>query len=114
MARPRRRTEIDDRIGELVRTYVNQLVSAISMEVRRNLGEELQSYFAGGNGVAPRGRGGRGLLRRPRRMDCIAPGCKNQSKGPRFHYLCDDHLNASKKDVEAWRKARKAEAKKAA
>ena len=45
--------------------------------------------------------------RRKRLLPCIAPACKNLSKGPRFHYLCDDHRKAPKKDWEAWQEAAK-------
>src|SRR5262245_19534438 len=27
---------------------------------------------------------------------CIAPNCRNTSKGPRFHFLCDKHMKAPK------------------
>ena len=42
--------------------------------------------------------------RRPRDLSCIAPGCRNKSKGPRFHYLCDKHMETPKKQYEQWRK----------
>lgn len=34
-------------------------------------------------------------------MRCRYPGCKNRSKGPRFKFLCDEHLKLPKKDQEA-------------
>jgi len=40
---------------------------------------------------------------------CIAPGCRRHSKGPRFRFLCEKHLKATKKQVEKWRKQRAAE-----
>ena len=46
------------------------------------------------NGAAP-GRGGRRGLKRD--MRCRYPGCKNRSKGPRFRYLCEEHLKLPKK-----------------
>jgi hypothetical protein len=46
------------------------------------------------NGAAP-GRGGR--LGRKRDMRCRYPGCKNRSKGPRFRFLCEEHLKLPKK-----------------
>jgi hypothetical protein len=30
-------------------------------------------------------------------MHCRYPGCKNRSKGPRFHFLCAEHLKLPKK-----------------
>src|SRR5437016_3579876 len=48
------------------------------------------------NGVTagrPRARsGGRKLD-----MHCRYPGCKNRSKGPRFRFLCEEHLKLPKK-----------------
>lgn len=46
------------------------------------------------NGAAP-GRGGR--RGRKRDMRCRYPGCKNRSKGPRFRFLCEEHLKLPKK-----------------
>lgn len=34
-------------------------------------------------------------------MACRAPGCKNRSKGPRYHFLCDEHLKPTSAPVEA-------------
>ena len=33
----------------------------------------------------------------------IARLCQNQSKGPRFRYLCEEHLGASKKQIKEWK-----------
>ncbi len=56
--------------------------------------------------VAPRRGPGRppgsgaGAKLRGRKLDmrCRYPGCKNKSKGPRFRFLCADHLKLPKKD----------------
>lgn len=34
-------------------------------------------------------------------MRCRYPGCKNQSKGPRFRYFCDEHRKLPKKEQDA-------------
>ena len=47
-----------------------------------------------GNGAGPR-RGGRPGIKRD--MSCRYPGCKNRSKGPRFRFLCEQHLKLPKK-----------------
>jgi hypothetical protein len=39
--------------------------------------------------------------RKQRDMHCRYPGCKNQSKGPRFRFLCEDHLKLPKKEQQA-------------
>ena len=43
------------------------------------------------NGAASKLRG----LKRD--MSCRYPGCKNRSKGPRFRFLCEEHLKLPKK-----------------
>jgi hypothetical protein len=43
---------------------------------------------------SPGGGGRRGLKRD---MSCRYPGCKNRSKGPRFRFLCAEHLKLPKK-----------------
>lgn len=48
---------------------------------------------------AGRGGGKRGASKlRGRKLDmrCRHPGCKNRSKGPRFHFLCAEHLKSRK------------------
>jgi hypothetical protein len=44
-------------------------------------------------GSAAAGARRRGLKRD---MSCRYPGCKNRSKGPRFRFLCADHLKLPK------------------
>lgn len=34
---------------------------------------------------------------------CIAMGCRKKNKGPRFRFLCLDHISASAKQVEKWK-----------
>jgi len=46
------------------------------------------------NGAAPR-RGSPPGIKRD--MSCRYPGCKNRSKGPRFRFLCEEHLKLPKK-----------------
>jgi len=46
------------------------------------------------NGAAP-ARGGRRGLKRD--MSCRYPGCTNRSKGPRFRFLCEEHLKLPKR-----------------
>jgi hypothetical protein len=45
------------------------------------------------------GHNGSGNTRRgsKRDMSCRFPGCGNRSKGPRFRFLCDEHLKLPKK-----------------
>jgi len=34
-------------------------------------------------------------------MRCHYPGCKNRSKGPRFRFLCEQHLKLPKREQDA-------------
>ena len=36
------------------------------------------------------------------RKPCIVPGCDKPSKGPRFHFLCEDHRNADEQQIKTW------------
>ena len=47
------------------------------------------------NGVASKLRG------RKLDMRCHYQGCKNRSKGPRFRFLCEEHLKLPKKEQAA-------------
>jgi hypothetical protein len=110
MPRGRRRvTEPDGRLAEIVSRHVSELVDAVRNEVRRSVADEVRSFLTGARLAMPL-RGGKRLAGRSGRkkiVNCIAPGCPNPSKGPRFHYLCEKHKDAAKKDYEAWRKAKK-------
>lgn len=105
--RGRRGRGADRRLADIVERYVADLIEAVQQEVRRSVGEEVQGYLSG-RGPLTAGRTRRaGAGRKKNVVQCIAPGCPNPSKGPRFHYLCEKHKDAKKADYEAWRKARK-------
>jgi hypothetical protein len=93
------------RLAEIVERYVADLVDAVRQEVRRSVAAEVSGIL--GSSALVAGRVRRAGLVKKRVVGCIAPGCSNPSKGPRFHYLCDKHRDAKKQDYEAWRKARK-------
>src|SRR5260370_34056403 len=46
---------------------------------------------------------GAGAKLRGRKLDmrCRYPGCKNKSKGPRFRFLCEEHLKLPKMAQDA-------------
>jgi hypothetical protein len=96
----------ETRLAEIITRHVDDLVSAVRQEVRRSVADEVRGFLTGNGAAALGGRGRRGAGVRRRVVGCIAPGCPNPSKGPRFHYLCEKHKDAPKKDYEAWRKAR--------
>ncbi|MBI4509743.1 MAG: hypothetical protein HY698_08895 [Deltaproteobacteria bacterium] len=97
------RTPLDRELSKTVSLHVDQLVATISQVVRENIAIQVTEYLSSralGSGRLAELREGRRNVR-----GCIAPGCSNPSKGPRFRYLCQQHKNASKKEVEAWREA---------
>ena len=50
----------------------------------------------------PKGSGAGAKLRgRKLDMRCRYPGCKNKSKGPRFRFLCEEHLKLPKSEQRA-------------
>jgi hypothetical protein len=107
--RGRGRGASDGRLADIVARYTSDLVAAVRQEVRRSVADEVRDILTGSRGpsiTAGRSRRSAGNGRK-RVVQCIAPGCPNPSKGPRFHYLCDKHKDAKKADYEAWRKARK-------
>jgi hypothetical protein len=100
-------------LRQIVSATVSSLVDAIEQHTRSNMASEVRAFIAANGGNAARmGRRGRPAgSGKKRLLPCIAPGCTNQSKGPRFHYLCEKHMNAPKRDYEAWRlKAKEARA----
>jgi hypothetical protein len=96
----------ESRLEDIVERYTADLVAAVTREVRRSVADEVRDALTGSGG-AGRGRSSAGRGGRRRILPCIAPGCSNPSKGPRFHYLCEKHRDARKADYEAWRKARR-------
>lgn len=80
-----------------IRAHIERVIGDLEQVIRTEIRNEVIQALGGSkkNGKTTR------------TMTCIAPNCKNQSKGPRFRYLCEQHMNAPKKDVETWRKARK-------
>ena len=89
---------------ETVQSHIDALVSAVTELVRQDTARRINEAFAAGRFPPLRAK-------RKRILPCIAPGCKNPSKGPRFHYLCDEHIDAPKKDWQAWQEAKREKAK---
>ncbi|HXL39494.1 MAG TPA: hypothetical protein VN928_03025 [Myxococcales bacterium] len=81
----RRSSQLD----ALVERFAQMLVDRISASTPR--------------GTPRDGTGSRRGAKRGRKRDmrCRYPGCKNRSKGPRFRYLCEEHLKLPKKTVKA-------------
>jgi len=65
------------------------------------LAERFAQIFADRISAALPKDGRNGIARKPgsskRDMSCRYPACKNRSKGPRFRFLCEEHLKLPKK-----------------
>jgi hypothetical protein len=103
---PRRRRSGLSTLKALISSQVETLVSSIVQVVRENTVNEIGALLAS-SAMEPGVRKPRTKRRRKLDLTCIEPKCENRSKGPRFRFLCEQHLGASKKQVMAWRAARR-------
>jgi hypothetical protein len=90
---------------DLLNSFLDQLADAFVKRV-------MERMNANGVTSAKGTRGRRGPSKmKGRKLDmrCRYPGCKNKSKGPRFSFLCEQHLKLGKRAVKA--AIQKAEAK---
>lgn len=104
-------TDFDSKLNALVADHLNGLISEITTAIRRDIAAQLTPVFSGSAFGAPKvGRATKapaaGRVAKKRTVKCIAPSCSSPSKGPRFHYLCEQHKSASKKEYTAWRNAK--------
>ncbi len=99
MARPRKNDDI-----------FSSLIDRLAEAVAARLGGGRSTGNAGTSGTARRGAAGRrSNAGRKLDMSCRVAGCPNKSKGPRFGFICEDHLKKlGKKDQQAARDAWKA------
>lgn len=67
------------------------------------IAERLSALVPAGGRAAPARKGGAASRLRGRKLDmrCRYPGCKNRSKGPRFRFLCAEHLKLPKSEQKA-------------
>jgi hypothetical protein len=92
---------LEAQIGSIISAAASQIADA----VRKDMAAQLQRLVAGGapvvaRAVAVRGArtgnpGGKGIKRNIPKT-CIYPGCNNPSKGPRWSFLCEKHLETPK------------------
>jgi hypothetical protein len=75
------------------------LAERFAQVVADRIGALLPKVVAARGGGA--GRGASKLRGRKLDMRCRYPGCKNKSKGPRFRFMCAEHLKLPKKEQEA-------------
>ena len=87
----------------------SSLIDRLADAVAARLGGGRSSGNASSNGVAKGKAGRRSNAGRKLDMSCRVAGCPNKSKGPRFGFICDDHLKKlGKKEQQAARDAWKA------
>jgi hypothetical protein len=109
--------DIDREIQDVIQKHVGNAVAevadllkarvagAIGLDSGRRRGRRAR------NGVktkAPRVAKTRRVHRPGGGVTCIAPKCKNLSKGPRFHFLCEAHRTTKKAQWSKWAEAAKA------
>lgn len=101
------RAELAREMDRIVSKCVIAARTELEGLLRKAITSELADYLHG----APRANGATPApaARPPRRKSgavqmrpCIAAGCKEMSKGPRFRYLCDRHRSAPKKRIDKW------------
>ena len=79
---------------------VDQIADLIAERALEKINERVQNGMRNG-AVKGNGRHAPKVGGRKLDMRCRYPGCKNRSKGPRFHYLCETHLKLPRKTVQA-------------
>ena len=84
--------KLDGSMGQLVDAIADRFAD----RVLSRLGGTRNGLTGGGNGRRSSALRGRKLD-----MHCRFPGCKNPSKGPRFRFLCEEHLKLPKAKVQA-------------
>jgi hypothetical protein len=82
---------------------VDQIADLIAERALEKINERVQSGMRKGSAKGRSGNGRRSSALSGRKLDmhCRFPGCKNRSKGPRFRFLCEEHLKLPKAKVAA-------------
>lgn len=102
----RSRNQLQEILQDGVTRFVQQMTGTINDFLQEQMPDP-KTFSTKGATAGRKGPSRKGKIR-----PCIAPKCKQPSKGPRFHFLCENHMKAPKRDWMVW--AGKAEAKPAA
>src|SRR4051794_981269 len=93
--------------GDFVNDFLDQLADAFIERLSDRVGLQLKNGKANGKVTAKAAGTRRRSKLKGRKLDmgCRFPGCKNRSKGPRNHFLCEQHLKnpgwkAAQKQIE--------------
>ncbi len=78
---------------------VGQIADLIAERALEKINQRIQDGMR--DGAARDGR--RSSVLRGRKLDvrCRYPGCRNRSKGPRFRFLCEEHVKPPKAKIRA-------------
>ena len=79
---------------------VDEIADAIAERALEKINQRIQSGMRNGT-TRVNGRRASALKGRKLDMHCRYPGCKRRSKGPRFRFLCEQHLKLPKAEVLA-------------
>ena len=98
MARPRKNDDIFS-------SLIDRLAEAVASRLGGGGSRSAGTAKASSKGT----KGRRSTAGRKLDMSCRVAGCPNKSKGPRFGFICEDHIKKlGKKDQQAARDAWKA------
>jgi len=87
-----------------IETLLAPLIDRLAERLAQRLGSSAGARGSTAKAARRTSRAGRKLD-----MSCRVAGCKNKSRGPRFGFICDDHMKSmSKKEQVAARDAWKA------
>jgi|GEM_PF-1155815 len=79
--------------NDLFGQFINHLAEAVAARLDTISGKQARAGKKGGKTRK---------ARKPLDMRCRIPSCKNRSKGPRFGFICGEHLaSMSKKQIAA-------------
>lgn len=79
--------------------FIDMLVDEVAARLAQRVGGIASNGTRRGRlPPAAKARGGAG---QKRDMHCRYPRCPNRSKGPRFRYLCEQHLKLPKREQNA-------------
>lgn len=98
---------LEDRIAQII----TEAVAAVADMVRLDVAAQVQQAIGAKSRRSrmKRTRNVRAVSRRNVPARCVFPGCQKSHKGPRFSFLCDEHMGISKADkakhLAAWRAA---------
>jgi len=101
---------IDQRIGLIVQSAAHEIAALIRADVARQVVALIRGRASSSSSRSPSIHRTNSVATSGKRTyppHCLHPNCSRPHKGPRFSFLCENHLNASKADKrrfqETWR-----------